>query len=159
MTLQTEYLTREGYEKFSKELEYLRTVCRAQIAERLRLAVEDGTDMLDNAAFEDAKQEQSFVEGRILYLETLLTQAQILDEDIQHFPPDVVCRNRRVTVQHEGDEPEVFHIVGAAETNPQEGRLSAESPLGQVLLGKRVGEKVILHAPGGTFSYRILAVE
>lgn len=159
MVAQIEYLTREGYEKFSAELEYLRTVRRAEIAERLRQALEDGQgDIIDNVEFLDAKHEQSFVEGRILELETLLSQARILEGDDQQ-PPNVVCRNRLVTVQHEDDGPEVFHIVGTAEANPREGKISAESPLGSALLGKRVGDRVRLEAPGGAFTYQVLAVK
>lgn len=159
MAAQIEYLTREGHEKFSAELEVLRTVRRAEIAERLRQALEDGHgDIIDNMEFLDAKQEQSFVEGRILELEMLLSQARILEEDEQ-YPPNVVCRNRLVTVQQEDEDPEVFHIVGTAEANPREGKISAESPLGSALLGKRVGERVRLEAPGGAFIYQVLAVE
>jgi transcription elongation factor GreA len=159
MAEQVEYLTREGYEKFSEELEHLRTVRRAEIAARLRQAVEDGSDLLDNAEFEDAKHEQSFVEGRILQLEMLLSHAQLLEGEEQEYPPGVICRNRLVTVRHEKDAPEVFHIVGTAEANPREGKISAESPLGQALLGKQAGDRITLQAPDGAFIYRVLAVE
>jgi transcription elongation factor GreA len=159
MAVQVEYLTQEGYEKFSAELGYLRTARRAEIAERLRQALADGSDIIDNAGFEDAKHEQSFVEGRILQLEMLLSQAQILEEEEQQYPPGVICRNRLVTVRHEKDAPEIFHIVGTAEANPREGKISAESPLGRALLGKQAGDRVKLHAPDGAFIYHVLAVE
>jgi transcription elongation factor GreA len=158
MAVQVEYLTREGYEKLSAELEYLRTARRAEIAERLRQAFEDGSDIIDNAGFEDAKHEQSFVEGRIYHLERLLSQAQILEEEEQRFPPGLICPNRVVTVSAEGDEPEIYHIVGTAEANPREGKISAESPLGRALLGKRAGDSVELETPDGPFIYHVLAV-
>jgi transcription elongation factor GreA len=158
MAIQFEYLTREGYDKFTEELNHLRTVRRAEIAEYLRQATADGSDISDNAGFEDAKREQSFVEGRIQHLQVLLSQAQILEEEEQHYPSGVICRNRLVTVQYEDADPEIFHIVGTAEANPSEGRISAESPLGRALLGKQAGDKVKLEAPDGALIYHILMV-
>jgi transcription elongation factor GreA len=154
---QVVHLTREGYEKFDAELQYLRNVRRYEVAERLRLALEEGGDLVENAEYEDAKNEQAFVEGRVQQLELLLSRAQILTDDV--VSDGIVRINRVVTVQEKGFDPEKFHIVGAAEANPLEGKISDVSPLGRALVGKKVGETVTINAPDGSFSYKIVAVE
>jgi transcription elongation factor GreA len=156
---QVVHLTREGYEKFDAELQYLRNVRRYEVAERLRLALEEGGDLVENAEYEDAKNEQAFVEGRVQQLELLLSRAQILENDHARISDGVVRINCVVTVQEKGFDAEKFHIVGAAEANPLEGKISDVSPLGRALVGKKVGETVTINAPDGSFSYKIVAVE
>jgi transcription elongation factor GreA len=151
---ETNYLTREGYEKLTEELKYLREVKRLEIAEHIRIAKEDG-DLSENAGYDAAKYEQSLVEGRILTLEAILNSAQIITDNGE---TDVVTVGNRVTVQEEGYEPETFHIVGSAEADPSRGRISNESPLGQALLGRAVGDTVQVSTPGGITSFAILAI-
>jgi transcription elongation factor GreA len=153
----TSFLTKEGYRKLQEELDYLRTVKRQEIAERLHEAMEGG-ELIENAEYEAAKNEQAFVEGRIKELEILLASARILDEETK-AKSDTIQVGFKVTIQEEGGEPETYVIVGAAEANPKEGRISNESPLGKALLNHREGETVRVDAPAGSFMVRILKVE
>ncbi len=155
MTAQTTFLTPDGLKKLEEELEYLRTVRRREVAQRLR-AVLEGQDVLENAEYEDAKNEQAFVEGRILTLETILKSAVIIEEG---GSADRVSIGNRVTVTEEDGEPETYHIVGSAEADPKSGRISNESPLGKALLGYRVGDDVIVNAPDGILCFRVIAIE
>jgi transcription elongation factor GreA len=148
------FLTRDGLKKLEEELEFLRTTRRAQVAERLHNAQEDG-ELIENAEYEDAKNEQAFVEGRILTLETMLSNAVIIDE---HGSSDVVALGARVTVKEVGNGTEEYMLVGAAEANPKEGRISNESPLGRALLGRRVGDEVKVQAPAGALSFRVIKI-
>ncbi len=152
----TTFLTRDGYRKLQDELDYLRTYKRQEIAERLHEAM-DGGELIENAEYEAAKNEQAFVEGRIKELEILLAMARVIDE----APPaaDVVQVGSTVTIQEESLEPEQYTIVGAAEADPAAGKISNESPLGKALLSRKVGEKVQVDAPAGTFVVSILKVE
>jgi transcription elongation factor GreA len=166
MVNQASHLTREGYRKFEAELNYLLTVRRSEVAERLRQALEEGGDLVENAEYEDAKNEQAFVEGRIQYLKGLLSNARIIDEEegeVAELPSQeqdkVIRLNSIVTIQEEGQEPETYHIVGQAEANPAEGKLSHRSPLGRVLMGKQEGDHVTVEAPDGAFEYVIKSVE
>jgi transcription elongation factor GreA len=148
------FLTPEGHEKLQKELVYLRMVKRVEIAEHIRIAKEDG-DLSENAGYDAAKSEQAFVEGRILTLEEMLKHAQIIENDGH---TDSVSLGSTVTVQEVSYGPESFQIVGSAEVNPSEGRISNESPLGQALLGRRVGETVEVNAPGGISTFQVLEI-
>jgi len=154
MTDQT-FLTREGLKKLEEELEHLRTVRRAQVAERLHNAQEDG-ELIENAEYEDAKNEQAFVEGRILTLEAMLSNAVIIKDN---GPEGIVALGSKITVKENGGRPEVYMLVGAAEASPKEGRISNESPLGRALLGRRVGDEVKVNAPAGTLSFRVVAID
>jgi transcription elongation factor GreA len=156
MTEQTTFLTSEGLRKLEEELEYLRTVRRQAVAQRLRAVLEEEQDILENAEYEDAKNEQAFVEGRILTLETILKNVVIIEEG---GSADRVSIGSRVTVVEEEEEPETYHIVGYAEADPKMGRISNQSPLGQALLGHRVGDEVIVNAPDGILRFRIIAIE
>jgi transcription elongation factor GreA len=151
----TTFLTREGYRKLQDELDNLRTFKRQEIADRLHDAM-DGGELIENAEYEAAKNEQAFVEGRIKELDILLATARVIDEN----PPSVESAQvgSTVTIQEEGSESEVYTIVGAAEANPSAGRISNESPLGKVLLGHKVGDRVQVDAPAGLFSVSILKV-
>jgi transcription elongation factor GreA len=151
----TSYLTQEGYRKLQEELELLRTVRRQEIAERLHEAMEGG-ELIEDAEYEAAKNEQAFVEGRIQELEILLANARVIEETGKG---DVVQVGARVTIQEDGCEPEVYTIVGPAEADPREGRISNESPLGRALMDHRPEDRVRVDAPGGSFFVRILKVE
>ena len=152
----TSFLTREGYAKLQEELDNLRTDKREEIAQRLHEAMEGG-ELIDNAEYEAAKNEQAFVEGRIKELEILLATAKVIDESAAHGTTIQV--GTTVTIQEEGSTPEIYHIVGAAEANPAMQRISNESPLGKALMSKKPGDKAQVDAPQGSFTVTILKVE
>jgi len=151
----TTFLTREGYDKLQEELEFLRTVRRQEIANRLHEAMEGG-ELIENAEYEDAKNEQAFVEGRIKELEILLATARVIADEEKHENIQV---GTKVTIKEKGSDSETYIIVGAAEANPRGGRISNESPLGKALMNHRSGEVVKVEAPGGSFEVHILKVE
>jgi len=148
------FLTREGYVKLQEELEYLRTVRRQEVAQRLHEAMEGG-ELIEDAEYEAAKNEQAFVEGRIQELEMLLANARVIEET-NHA--DLVSLGATVTIQEEGSDPEIYTIVGPAEANPRKGRISNESPLGRALIDRRPGDVVRVDAPGGSFTVRVVKV-
>jgi transcription elongation factor GreA len=148
------YLTHDGLEKLRAELDHLVNVRRAEVAARIHDAKEHG-DLAENAEYEDAKNEQAFVEGRIQTLETLIRNAVLIDE---HHSTDHVQIGSTVVVESP-DGKETFHIVGSAEADPEAGRISNESPVGRALLGHRKGEKVVVHVPSGDFTYEIQQID
>jgi transcription elongation factor GreA len=149
------YLTREGYQKLQAELDYLRSTKRQEVANRLHEAMEGG-ELIEDAEYEAAKNEQAFVEGRIQELEILLANARVVEET-GHM--DIVQIAARVTIKEDGGEPEKYIIVGPAEANPREGKISNESPLGRALMNHRAGDTVTVEAPDGSFSVHIIKVE
>lgn len=149
------YLTRQGFEKLQEELDYLRKTKRQEVADRLHEAMEGG-ELIEDAEFEAAKNEQAFVEGRIQELEILLANARIVDETIHR---DTVQVASKVVIQENDNDPENYIIVGPAEANPREGRISNESPLGKALMDHRAGDRVRVDAPAGTFYVTILKVD
>ena len=149
------YLTKHGYDKLQEELDYLRTVKRQEVAKRLHEAMEGG-ELIEDAEYEAAKNEQAFVEGRIQDLEMLLANARIIDEGGHR---EIVQVSAKVTIQEDGYDPEIYTIVGPAEADPRAGRISHESPLGRALLDHRAGDRVKVDAPDGTFYVNILKVE
>jgi transcription elongation factor GreA len=150
------FLTQEGRRKLEEELEYFVTVRRREVAERIHAAKEEG-DIMENAEYDDAKNEQAFVEGRILTLEAMLKNAVIIEDDA---PRDRVGLGTRVTVlERDGDGPETYHIVGSAEVDPAAGRISNESPLGKALLGKRPGDEIEVQTPDGPLHFQIVNIE
>jgi transcription elongation factor GreA len=149
------YLTRQGYDKLQDELDYLRTTKRHEVAERLHEAMEGG-ELIEDAEYEAAKNEQAFVEGRIQELEILLANARVIEDKGKM---DVVQIAATVTIQEDKNEPEVYTIVGPAEASPREGRISHESPLGRALLNHRAGDIVHVDAPDGSFTVRVVNVE
>lgn len=154
----TEYLTKEGYKKLQDELDMLRNVRRKEIAERLREAAENSLgEFVEDPEFEAAKNEQSFVEGRIKELELILANATLIEEHKNKRGGDIEIGSK-VTVQQGRRKPEEYMIVGAAEANPREGKISHESPLGRALLGKKEGDKVDIQAPSGSFSVKVVKV-
>ena len=149
------FLTREGLKKLEEELDHLRTVRRVQVAERLHNAQDVG-DLIDNVEYEDAKNEQAFVEGRILTLEMMLSNAVIIKEN---GPEGVVGLGSKVTVKEGSSKPEAYQLVGPAEANPKEGKISNESPLGKALFGRRIGDEVKVNAPAGSLTFRIVGID
>jgi len=135
------------------ELERLTNVERPQVVERIKHARELG-DLRENADYEYARKEQSFIEGRIQTLEHLLRTGVVIDRPVSS---DVVHLGSRVELEHEG-EGIAYVIVGTAEANPSAGRLSDASPVGRALLGARVGDEVVIPLPGGAVSYRVVGV-
>jgi transcription elongation factor GreA len=149
------YLTAEGLDDLRRELDRLVNVKRPALAERLHKAIQQG-DLSENADYISAKEEQGFLEGRIQQIEVMLRNAVIIEV---HGSGEEVVLGRRVTVVEEDeDEEETFRIVGPAEANPLKGRVSYESPLGQALLGREVGDVVTVDAPAGNISFRITAI-
>jgi len=154
----TNFLTKEGYQKLADELEHLRTEKRVEVANRLHEAMEGG-ELIENAEYEAAKNEQAFVEGRIQELEMLLASARVIDEKAKKNKTGVIQVGSTITISEEGADPEKYTIVGAAEANPREGRISNESPIGRTVLNHRAGEELTVEAPGGTFKVKIIKVE
>jgi transcription elongation factor GreA len=149
------FLTREGFQKLQDELEFLRTQKREEIANRLREAMEGG-ELIENAEYEAAKNEQAFVEGRIKELEVILASARIIEEKPT---AEMVQVGSTVSVKEEGGKPEEYTIVGAAEANPAKGLISNESPLGKAILGHKAGERVEVDAPAGKFIVQIMKLK
>jgi transcription elongation factor GreA len=147
------YLSREGLEKLRLELRELSNVRRPEIAQRIHDAKEHG-DLTENAEYEDAKNEQAFVEGRIAQLESLIKNATLIEEN---HSTDHVQIGSTVSVESD-DGKETFTIVGSTEAKPTEGRISNESPVGRALLGKKKGEKVLVRVPAGDFTYKIVGI-
>jgi transcription elongation factor GreA len=155
MAKEETFLTLEGRRKLEEELEYLCTVRRAEVAERIRSAKEEG-DIMENAAYDYAKEEQAFVEGRIQALETMLKKAVI----IEGGSTDEVDLGAHVTVMERGgDTLETYQIVGSVEADPANGRISNESPIGKALLGHRVSDEVAVSTPGGILHFQIISIE
>jgi transcription elongation factor GreA len=160
LTKKPTLLTAAGLTRLTLELEHLRTKGREEVADRLHRAFEDGQDddFVDNAELEAARNAQSFLEGRIQELEEILNNFQIIDEDER--PHDVVRVGDWVTVVEVGtDLEERYHLVGAMEADPVEGRISNESPLGKVLVGARLKDVVRVNAPRGITEFKIVKVE
>lgn len=149
------YLTKEGFEKLQDELENLRTIKRHEVAERLHEAMEGG-ELIENAEYEAAKNEQAFVEGRIQELEIILAAAHIINDPSTHLDPTVVTVGDTVLIQEDGSEPEEYTIVGAAEADPRSGKISNESPLGRALINHHPGDIITVDAPGGSFKVKLL---
>ena len=151
------FLTKEGYQKLQEELEHLRSVKRQEVANRLHEAMEGG-ELIENAEYEAAKNEQAFVEGRIQELEILLATARVIDGSKKE-KADLVQIGSTVTIKEDGVKPEVYTIVGAAEANPREGRISNESPIGKAILNHRVGDEVEVEAPAGMYKVTIMKID
>ncbi len=151
------YITKEGLEKIKEELEFLKTDKRAEVAERLEVAISHG-DLSENADYDYAKQEQAFVEGRIKDLEYSLRRVEIIDSDGRK---DKVRIGSTVTVVEPGyeDEAETYYIVGAHEADPSNGRISNESPIGQALLGAKKGQTVTVNVPAGEIQLKVKSIK
>jgi transcription elongation factor GreA len=149
------YLTKDGFQKLQDELEYLRTAKRQEVAERLHEAMEGG-ELIENAEYEAAKNEQAFVEGRIQELEIILAAAHLIDESAAHQDPTLVQVGDTVVIEDEDGSTEEYTIVGAAEADPRAGKISNESPLGKALLNHHPGDEVTVDAPGGAFKVKVI---
>lgn len=153
MNTKPTYLSREGLDRLRAELEEMINVRRPEVATRIHDAKEHG-DLTENAEYEDAKNEQAFVEGRIQTLEALIKNATIIEEN--HSNDHVQIGSTVVLKSADGEER--FTIVGSTEARPNEGRISNESPVGRALLGKKKGEKVVVRVPAGDFTYTIVNI-
>ena len=150
-------LTREGYEKLKTEIELLSTTKRREIAERIKTAREFG-DIAENAEYDDAKNEQMMLEHRIAQLEDRLRAARVIDEN--EITADVVSIGSRVRLKDvDANETVEYHIVGSAEANPAEYKLSNESPVGRAIIGRKKGETVEVTAPRGALKFKILDIK
>ncbi len=149
------FLTPEGRQKLQQELDFLRNVKRDEVAEAIRSAKEEG-DISENSAYDAAKEEQAFVEGRIMSLEAMLKNAVALpDTQIA----DSVGMGSKVTVVEKGSkDEEKYQIVGSAEADPTKGRISNESPVGRALMGKKKGETVLVKTPAGERQLKIVSI-
>jgi transcription elongation factor GreA len=130
-------------------------VRRVEIAEAIHDAKSDG-DVMENAGYEEAKRQQAFVEGRILTIETILENSVLIEAN---GSKETVSLGSWVTVVEEGVEPETYYLVGSAEANPRNGRISNESPMGKALMGHRAGDRVAFDTPGGRVEVEILSIE
>ncbi len=150
-------LTGDGIKKLEDELHLLKSVKRREIAERIRTAIDFG-DISENSEYEEAKNEQAFIEGRIATLEKMLRHARLIDTS--DAPPDTVAVGSTVLIkdQNTGDELE-YTIVGSAEADPDNDKISNRSPVGKALLGKKVGDIVEVKVPAGTNQYLILDIK
>ena len=154
MTQKPVLLSKEGLKKLEDELEHLRTVRRLEVAERIQKAKELGSTQ-NNAEFDDAKNEQAFVEGRILTLENMIKNATIISPRRASSQVQV---GSTVTVVNPEGERQQFTIVGSAEASPGEGKISNESPIGKALLGKRIGEDVEVTVPAGRVKFTVVEI-
>ena len=155
MASKQEPLTKKGLDKLEKELEYLRTTGRAEVAQRIH----DAKELVgaQNAPeYEDARNDQAFLEGRILTLENIIQNAVIIEETHDH---QRVNLGSTVTILNHKGAKDHYTIVGSAEAEPKEGRISNESPVGVALLGKGVGDEVNVNAPAGTLRWTIVQID
>ncbi len=150
------YLTHEGKKKLEEELKYLTTIRRREVAEAIRSAKEEG-DLSENSAYDEAKLQQGFLEGRVQQLEAQLQNSVLIQKNGK---TDRVEVGNHVTVKDvEFEEEETYLIVGSAESDPLKGKISNESPIGRSLLGAKVGDTVVAHTPGGKLSFEIVKIE
>ena len=148
-------LTEDGYNKLVEKLKYLKEVRRIEVADRLKAAIALG-DLSENSEYDDAKNEQAFLEGEIQELENKIRNSDI----IKAGSSDMVQMGSKVVVKDlEFDEEDTFMIVGSTEADPDEGKISNESPLGAALLGQKVGATVDVHAPAGVIKYQIVEIK
>lgn len=150
------YLTREGKEKLEKELEELVTIERRNVADRINAAKELG-DISESGEYEDAKKSQAILEGRIREIKSMLSRAQLIEEDPNGYKD--VRIGSCVSVRFDGDDnEETWTIVGSAEASPRDGRISNESPIGAAILGKKVRQKVTVQTPNGPMKLTITKI-
>ena len=149
-------LTQEGYQKLEDEVEFLKTVRRREVAERIKVAISFG-DISENSEYDEAKNEQAQMEERILKLESMIRRAVIIDES--KIDSNVVTIGSIVKVNDVEFEEEVeYVIVGSAEADPYEGKISNESPVGKALLGRTIGDVVEVQVPDGVAKFEILEI-
>lgn len=151
---QAVYVTKEGLNQLKEELEFLKNTRRKQVADRLKEAISYG-DLSENSEYEEAKNEQAFVEGRVLELEDKVKRAKIIDE--KHHSKKVVELGTKVVIRRKGrKETEEYTIVGSTEADPFVHRISNDSPVGRQLMEKKAGEMISVQAPSGKIEYEIV---
>ncbi len=158
MSTKEVFLTPEGRRKLEEELDFLVNVRRPEVAQRIKEAKEEG-DVSENAGYDEAKQQQGFLEGRIQQIEMMLKTAKMIDEPSS--TDRVQLGSTVVVAESDGGDSgpeETFRIVGSAEANPAKGFISNESPLGKALLNKTVGNEVSVQTPGGVLQFKILSI-
>lgn len=149
-------LTQGGLETLEKELEHLKSIKRREVAARIKIAISFG-DISENSEYEDAKNEQAFIEGRIITLDKMLRNVRLIDEMVTHS--DVVEIGSTVVLKDvEFDEDFEYTIVGSAEANPAENKISNESPVGKAILGKKLNDIVEVTVPAGVLKYQIIKI-
>ena len=147
-------ITKEGLTNLEQELQHLLMVRRPEVAEKIKRAREmGGTE--NNAEYDDAKNDQAFVEGRILMLENILKNAVAIESPVL---PDIVELGNKVLIQNQDGKIEQYTIVGSTESNPVEGKISNESPVGRDLLGKKIGDSIEVNTPAGVFTLKIIEI-
>jgi transcription elongation factor GreA len=149
------YLTSDGKKKLEEELAYLVNVRRREVAAAIQSAKEEG-DLSENSAYDEAKLAQGFVEGRVQTIEAQLRNAVIIEENGKS---DCVEVGSRVTVAENGSGEETYYIVGSAEADPLNGKISNESPIGKALLGAKKGQMVKAETPGGLLAFKVVRIE
>ncbi len=149
------YLTAEGHQRLKEELAQLKGPARDALSARLRFAIQQG-DLSENADYIQAKEEQGFLEGRIQELERVLQNVVIIDESRAR---EVAELGARITIQEADYPEETYYLVGPKESDPRNGRISHESPIGRALLGHKVGDRIIAETPNGEFEFRIVKIE
>ncbi len=156
----TSFLTKDGFIKLQKELDELRSIKRKEVAERLHEAMEGG-DLIENAEYESAKNEQAFVEGRIQELKMILANAHIIGfEENGEENNGYVQVGSTIYIREDGDSrSDKYIIVGAAEADPRNGMISNESPIGKAALGKKAGDEIVIDTPDGKLKLRITTVK
>lgn len=150
------YMTLDGKEKLEKELEFLKAEKRKEVVERIKTARSFG-DLSENSEYDSAKEEQAFVEGRISTLEKMIRNSVMITEDNTNSSVVSLGKSIKIKELPEGDE-EIYTIVGSAESDPHEGKISNDSPMAKSLLGKSVGDKVTVQTPGGEMKVELLEI-
>lgn len=150
-------MTKAGKEKLELELEQLKTVKRKEVVERIKIARSFG-DLSENSEYDSAKDEQAFVEGRITTLENMIRNAKIIEES--DLASDIVSLGKSVTfIELPDGEEETYTIVGSAEADPFEGKISNDSPIAQSLMDKKVGDQVTVQTPGGEMQVKVTSIK
>jgi transcription elongation factor GreA len=149
-------MTLEGKEKLEQELEYLKSVKRKEVVERIKIARSFG-DLSENSEYDSAKEEQAFVEGRVTTLENMIRNAKIIVDDTDS---NVVTLGKTISfIELPNGDEETYTIVGSAEADPFEGKISNDSPIAKSLMGRQVGDEVNVQTPGGEMQVRITNVK
>ena len=149
-------LTNEGFQKFEKELEELKSVKRKEIAAKIKVALSFG-DLSENSEYDEAKNEQAMIEARIVQLETMLCNVQVINE--AEISTDVINIGSVVSIKElDSDEIETYHIVGSSEANPLDGKISDESPIGKALISHKTGDVVEVETPSGLLKFKIISI-
>ena len=150
------YLTQEGLTRLQNELEQMKGPQRDALAKRLRAAIDQG-DLSENADYSSAKEDQAFLEGRIQEIEAVLSNVIIIDHVERNLSE--VGIGDHVTIQEGAFTSETYHLVGPKEADPYNGRISYESPIGKALMGRKIGDEVMVDTPGGSIRFKILKIE